>query len=319
MGRQFLNWVKPEVKKRGLKYMVWTLDGKQQLYKPITTVELAEGDKALFAKMCKELEGLRTESHYYRRKRGWENAGTDVVELFQAAIKMLFVDIRSFIGDTGGNEAWDILGGSVSRSWSDPKTAFANVQFNLRHKIEGKLFELDVTTSMVALSKRVKIAKTAYDFQNTAIVSTSKKRRGYGHNIEEPSPFVSDLPLGGQVKVVIDGAAKDTAQLTLSKDCNGNIPRFWDILCTVLDILNGEHYKYFRGVSDSCKGQFADMALKTLQELAGVSRSDITYDGEEMKMGTLTVKFLDIPDAFEENPEDRISTGVTEDEEEDDE
>ena len=61
------------------------------------------------------------------------------------------------------------------------------------------------------------------------------------------------------------------------------------------------------------------MALKSLGELTGVKQYDISCTSDRMTIGRTSVYFLDIPDTFEENPEDAITEdAITEDEEEND-
>lgn len=307
MARTFLQWEPIERRRRGCQYLTWLRDGKQVLYKELKDIDLPEDMAAHHHNLSSKLDEMRkSASQYSWRKREWAKADDDQTSLFKVAMKTILNDVHLFIEEYGGREKWEVSNSGLHRSYGDPNVPFAYLTVSLKHTDPETPFELKVSFGMHAQKKRVKITKTKYNFADDNIQS--------GHG----SPFVNPLPLGGLVKIVMDGAAKDSAQLSMAADCNGNAPRFWDIVCTVVDILKGSHYRYFCKTNDTCRGQFSDMALKTLCELNGIEKHSVSSSPEKMSLGDkMTIRFLDIPDLFEENPEDAMSDD--EDEEDDDE
>jgi hypothetical protein len=244
-------------------------------------------------------------AHSWHR-RDWAKSTPDQITLYKKAIPIILNDISAMMNSYGGEQQWSVTEKRCGRSYSDPNVPFAWITLHLKHTNPDTPFDMIMSFGMHAQKKRAKVCKTKYRFSSTNL---AEQKRGSSN-----SPFVSNLPLGGQIKVVMDGAAKDSGHLQLNADCNGNIPRFFDIVSTVIDILKGSHYKYFCKANEVCRGQFSDMALKTLTELMGIDKGNLSHNTEKMELGDkMTLRFLDIPDLFEENPEDSMSDGVEED------
>lgn len=307
---EFLNWEPVERRKRGAKYITWLKEGKQVLYKEIVAVNLSPEMLNIKGQLSTALDARVTDARTRTwRIRDWAKAKPEQIDLYKLSFDVLLNDVQCFIDSHGGRGEWDVIEPKVTRSYGDPNVPFAFVSVCLKHKSELTPYSVRLMWGMTAQKKRVKCVKTQYVFEGTNLPSSDR---------DDSSPFCATLPLGGQVKVVMDGGAKDTAQLTLIHNGSGNIPRYWDLICTVINILSGPHYGYFSKIAQSCKGQFTDMALKTLQEMVGVEKREVSYNVSQMSVGEkLTIKFLDIPDTFEENPDDVICEES--EEEEDDE
>ena len=308
MGKDFLNWTPVEIKKRGVNYLVWSKSGKQVIYKPVIA-DYKPGEKYhdVVADLHADFLTMKAAAAGYSyRARDWQKATPEQSVIFLSAISVLLEDIRLFMRAFGGEDNWEIIDQIVERNWSDPNTPYAWIKFDLKH-LDAKLpFILKLGFGISALKKKAQVRNTSYSFSGTNLPTARSNGR---HN---DSPFISGLALGGQVKVVMDNAAKETGQLKLSTNCNGNLPRFWDIVSSVLELFKGDYYQHFCQVDTICRGQFSEMALKSLGELAGVKQFEISSTADRMTIGRTSVYFLDIPDLFEENPEDAI----TEDEEE---
>ena len=217
----------------------------------------------------------------------------------------MLADVRLFFLAHGGASNWRVHSQIIERRWRDPNKPCAWLVLGLEHLDPECPFTVDVGFAILSLLKHAKILKTRYSFVG---------------NYNGSNPFLADLPLGGQIKILMDDAAKNIEKLQMTADCNGDVHRFWEIVSFITALFRGEHYRSLNKANEICQGQFYDMVSGSLRQLTGVDnlrRVDLLVTSEEqIFLGDMKINFLNIPDTFEENPKDVI---VEDSEEDDDE